>query len=160
MSNYNILQLNAKDLSELKAIAADLGLKVSNSVTKDKLVYEILDQQAVVGAQRKTSTAKETPRKKRVRVAVKQPTANTETAEEIPVIEEIKTEEPAKEEKSKKKKTQAESAKTNEPKVQKSKTANSAKKALEKPEEPKTEESEETAPQSKAEKVQETSTAE
>ena len=45
MSNYNILQLNAKELSELKDIAAALGLKVSNSAKKETLVYDILDQQ-------------------------------------------------------------------------------------------------------------------
>ena len=55
MSNYNILQLNAKELPELKDIAAELGLKVSNSVKKETLVYDILDQQAVVNAQRKTT---------------------------------------------------------------------------------------------------------
>jgi len=157
MSNYNILQLNAKDLSDLKTIATDLGLKVSNSVTKDKLVYEILDQQAVVGAQRKTSTAKEeTPRKKRARVAVKQPTVNT--PDETPVIEEIKPEAP-KAEKPKKKKAEAESVKTSEPKVQKPKNVKSAKTTEEKLEEPKEESKptnkEKITLQSKAEKTQE-----
>ena len=55
MTNYNILQLNAKELSELKEIANELGLKVSNSTAKDKLVYDILDQQAVVNAQQKSA---------------------------------------------------------------------------------------------------------
>jgi len=73
MSNYNILQLNAKELSELKDIATELGLKVSNSATKDKLVYDILDQQAVENAQRKTisNENQEIDRKKRLRVPVK-----------------------------------------------------------------------------------------
>ncbi len=72
MSNFNILQLNAKELSELKDIASELGLKVSNSTKKDSLVYDILDQQAVVNAQRKTSIEKPTiDRKKRLRVPVK-----------------------------------------------------------------------------------------
>jgi transcription termination factor Rho len=72
MSNFNILQLNAKELSELKDIATELGLKVSNSTKKDSLVYDILDQQAVVNAQRKTSIEKPTvDRKKRLRVPVK-----------------------------------------------------------------------------------------
>ena len=55
MSNYNILQLRAKELPELKEIATELGLKVPNSMTKDQLVYEILDQQAVVNAQKTTA---------------------------------------------------------------------------------------------------------
>lgn len=73
MSNYNILQLNAKELSELKDIAAELGLKVSNSAKKETLVYDILDQQAVVNAQRKTisNENQENDRKKRLRVPVK-----------------------------------------------------------------------------------------
>ena len=73
MSNYNILQLNAKELSELKDIASELGLKVSGSTSKDKLVYDILDQQAVVNAQRKTVSEEnqENDRKKRLRVPVK-----------------------------------------------------------------------------------------
>jgi transcription termination factor Rho len=73
MSNYNILQLNAKELSELKDIATELGLKVSNSAKKETLVYDILDQQAVVNAQRKTisNENQEIDRKKRLRVPVK-----------------------------------------------------------------------------------------
>lgn len=75
------MQLNAKELSELKDIATELGLKVGNSSTKEKLVYEILDQQAVVSAQRKsTQVDNQLPdRKKRLRVPAKknsdQPTA-------------------------------------------------------------------------------------
>jgi transcription termination factor Rho len=73
MSNYNILQLNAKELSELKDIATELGLKVSNSTKKETLVYDILDQQAVVNAQRKTISNEnlENERKKRLRVPIK-----------------------------------------------------------------------------------------
>ena len=73
MSNYNILQLNAKELSELKDIATELGLKVSNSAKKETLVYDILDQQAIVNAQRKTisNENQEIERKKRLRVPIK-----------------------------------------------------------------------------------------
>ena len=73
MTNYNILQLNAKDLSELKEIANELGLKVSASASKDKLVYDILDQQAVVNAQRKTASNEnqEGEKKKRMRIIPK-----------------------------------------------------------------------------------------
>ena len=82
MNNYNILQLNAKELSELKDIATELGLKVSGSASKDKLVYDILDQQAIVGAQRKAiaNENKDADRKKRVRVTLKKnQEQNTET---------------------------------------------------------------------------------
>lgn len=73
MSNYTILQLKAKELPELKEIATELGIKVSNSITKDQLVYNILDQQAIVNAQQKT-TANNSPeksKKKRTRVTIK-----------------------------------------------------------------------------------------
>jgi transcription termination factor Rho len=74
MSNFNILQLNAKELSELKDIATELGLKVANSTKKESLVYDILDQQAIVNAQRKTSADKaDGDRKKRLRVPIKKP---------------------------------------------------------------------------------------
>ncbi|MGB4414860.1 MAG: transcription termination factor Rho [Paludibacter sp.] len=105
MSNFNILQLNAKELSELKDIATELGLKVSNSATKETLVYDILDQQAVVNAQRKTNIEKpDTDRKKRLRVPVKKTGdqkvfttgAGKETAEQAPKPENqtVKTEMP------------------------------------------------------------------
>ena len=72
MSNYNILQLNAKDLPELKEIATALGLKVPNSIAKDILVYEILDQQAVVNAQKTTaSDGQDGQRKRKTRGAAK-----------------------------------------------------------------------------------------
>ena len=76
MSNYNILQLNAKELSELKDIATELGLKTTNSTKKETLVYDILDQQAIVNAQRKTisNENQEIDRKKRLRVPVKKTT--------------------------------------------------------------------------------------
>ena len=74
MTNYNILQLNAKELSELKEIASELGLKVSGSTAKEKLVYDILDQQAVANAQRKAANTVEKEndgRKKRIRIVPK-----------------------------------------------------------------------------------------
>jgi transcription termination factor Rho len=69
MTNYNILQLNAKELSALKDIATELGLKVSNSVKKENLIYEILDRQAEVNSQRKTTIEKpDVDNKQRMRV--------------------------------------------------------------------------------------------
>ena len=87
MSNYTILQLNAKDLSELKDIATELGLKVSGSAKKETLVYEILDQQAVVNAQRKVISTENqlADRKKRMRVTIKKNGDNkpVETTEKV-----------------------------------------------------------------------------
>jgi len=98
MSNYTILQLNAKELSELKDVATELGLKVSNSSKKETLVYDILDQQAVVNAQRKTISNEnlEIDRKKRLRVPIKktaeqklfanQPTAVKPVENQVPKL--------------------------------------------------------------------------
>lgn len=84
------MQLNAKELSELKDIAVELGLKVPGSAKKEKLVYDILDQQAVVNAQRKTTIEKpDGDRKKRLRVPVKK---TPEIKATTPVIEPAKTE--------------------------------------------------------------------
>jgi transcription termination factor Rho len=49
---YNIIQLNDKQLSELQAIASELGLQKTESLNKEELVYKILDEQAIVGATR------------------------------------------------------------------------------------------------------------
>ncbi len=71
MTNYNILQLNAKELSALKDIATELGLKVSNSVKKENLIYDILDRQAEVNSQRKTTIEKpDVDNKKRMLVQI------------------------------------------------------------------------------------------
>ena len=45
---YNIIQLNDKDLSELQSIAKELGIKKTDSLKKEDLVYKILDEQAIV----------------------------------------------------------------------------------------------------------------
>ena len=47
---YNIIQLNDKSLSELQSIAQELGIKKTESLKKEELVYKILDEQAIVGA--------------------------------------------------------------------------------------------------------------
>lgn len=72
MSNYNLTQLESKDMAELKKIAAELDLKVSNSTQQQQLVYDILDRQAVVNSQNKAAKEKNNPaRGKRSRVALK-----------------------------------------------------------------------------------------
>ena len=67
---YNIIQLNDKDLSELQQIAKELGLKKVESLRKEELVYRILDEQAIVGANKATEKKEGQPRK-RSRISVK-----------------------------------------------------------------------------------------
>ena len=72
---YNIIQLNDKDLSELQVIAKELGIKKTDSLKKEDLVYQILDEQAIAGATKKVAAdklkeeRKEEQKKKRSRVA-------------------------------------------------------------------------------------------
>lgn len=61
MSNYNLTQLESKDMIELRQIAVELELKVPNSISQQQLVYEILDRQAVVNAQAKAIKDKNNP---------------------------------------------------------------------------------------------------
>ena len=73
---YNIIQLkNDKDLSELQVIAKELGIKKTDSLKKEDLVYKILDEQAIAGATKKVAAdklkeeRKEEQKKKRSRIA-------------------------------------------------------------------------------------------
>ena len=72
---YNIIQLNDKDLSELQVITKELGIKKTDSLKKEDLVYKILDEQAIAGATKKVAAdklkeeRKEEQKKKRSRVA-------------------------------------------------------------------------------------------
>lgn len=54
---YGILELHSKSLDELNSIAKELGIKKADTMSKDDLVYRILDEQAV--------QSKEVPRLKR-----------------------------------------------------------------------------------------------
>lgn len=76
MSNFNILQLNAKSEAELRAIAGEMGIKIPNSMSKNQMVYAILDEQAVIGAQAKTTAqqSNQEDKKKRQRITVKKTT--------------------------------------------------------------------------------------
>ena len=93
MTNYNILQLNAKDLSALKDIAIELGLKVSNSAKKEQLIYDILDRQAEVNAQQKTKVEKPTiDKQKRMRVQIDKKGVEPKTNPTVNVKQEKKVE--------------------------------------------------------------------
>ena len=68
---YNIIQLNDKDLSELQSIAKELGIKNADSLKKQDLVYDILDEQAKLHASKKSSATTEGQPRKRSRISVK-----------------------------------------------------------------------------------------
>lgn len=79
---YNIIQLNEKDLPELQQIAKELGLTKISDLKKDKLVYRILDEQAVVEAGKKAAAnaEREGQPRKRSRISVKKDSDKVYTA--------------------------------------------------------------------------------
>ncbi|MBV6438981.1 MAG: transcription termination factor Rho [Haliscomenobacteraceae bacterium CHB4] len=92
---YDILQLNDKLVPELKEIAQKLGIKGYNKLTKQDLIYKILDEQALA---EKNNQAKEVPvvdepnpqTGRRPRKVVKTGTTTTEKpAAETPAVEPV-----------------------------------------------------------------------
>lgn len=79
---YNIIQLNEKDLPELQQIAKELGLTKISDLKKDKLVYRILHEQAVVEAGKKAAAnaEREGQPRKRSRISVKKDSDKVYTA--------------------------------------------------------------------------------
>ena len=66
---YNIVQLNEKSLTDLQAIAKELGITKTESLSKEDLVYRILDEQAISNATRiaaKDKQKEDKPKRKRV----------------------------------------------------------------------------------------------
>ncbi len=59
MQKYNILQLKEMSKDELVSLAKELGLKKIEKLEKDDLVYQILDQQAIVSAAITAANTKE-----------------------------------------------------------------------------------------------------
>ena len=55
MRIYNILELNEKLTTELRALAKELGIKRPDAYKKDDLIYKILDQQAILESRNKNS---------------------------------------------------------------------------------------------------------
>ncbi|MDR1372624.1 MAG: transcription termination factor Rho [Dysgonamonadaceae bacterium] len=69
MQKYNILQLKEMEQDALLALAKELDLKKVSKLEKDALIYQILDQQAIVNAAAQAASGKisDTPVKKRGR---------------------------------------------------------------------------------------------
>ncbi|KAA9333537.1 transcription termination factor Rho [Adhaeribacter soli] len=77
---YNIEELKDKLLSELKEIAERLGVTNFKKLSKQDLIYKILDQQALLPAEK-------LPRRGRVAAAVSAPVAETAIATDTAVAE-------------------------------------------------------------------------
>ncbi len=85
MYNYNIEQLNEKDIQELQDIAGDMGISEVENLEKQDLIYKIIDTQADTYAANKGNDKPAT--KKRSRISVKNVdrvyTANQMSAKKI-----------------------------------------------------------------------------
>ncbi len=90
---YNIFELKAKTLPELKEIAAQLGISVKKEIEADDLVYTILDEQAI-SASKEPSESKR--KKKKARAAAAKASENSTPSTEA-VAEEVAPEEPKEE---------------------------------------------------------------
>jgi transcription termination factor Rho len=96
---YDILQLNDKLVTELKEIAQRIGVKGFNKMTKQDLIYKILDEQALA---EKNSADKSVPvvdepnpqTGRRTRKAVQMGADNVEKPIDVPEPEPVKTPEP------------------------------------------------------------------
>ena len=104
---YNIIQLTNKDLGELQEIANEMGIKGIKSLERQDLIYRILDEQAIAGAQKKVAAEEDkNERRQRTRinkkeVANKVYSADKDKAEKVndtpkivatPIVEEKKVE--------------------------------------------------------------------
>ena len=70
---YNIIQLTSKDLGELQEIANEMGIKGIKSLERQDLIYRILDEQAIVGAQKRVAADEEkNDRRQRTRINKKE----------------------------------------------------------------------------------------
>ena len=82
---YDILQLNSLRLPELRKMAKEMTVDGDiKSADKQELIYKILDKQAVMASEKKTTVVEEAPKKKR---AVKSKASKTE--EKLPVAESL-----------------------------------------------------------------------
>lgn len=68
MPVYNILELNEKVTTELRALAKELGIRRPDAYKKEELIYKILDEQAIIESKNKNSESyieeDNTPQKK------------------------------------------------------------------------------------------------
>lgn len=86
---YNIFELKAKTLQELKEIAEQLGITVGSNIDTDDLVYTILDEQAITAS--KTNQGDGKKKKKRTRIAKTDKEAEVATEDEPTLPLEVPT---------------------------------------------------------------------
>ena len=85
---YDIIELNAKKVADLRQIAKDLNIKRTDSLKKQELIYKILDEQAVNPPSKKESPKKDEgsgkPEPKAARRPSKKPDNNNKPSDKKP----------------------------------------------------------------------------
>ena len=121
---HKIFELKEMELEQLQALASDLGVKGFKKLDKDKLVYAILDAEAIKSAQNPV----ERPEKKRGRPAKKDIQKPAKPVEEVTVEKDVTTEEQtaAPKEKVRKQKAQNKPSKAETPVVEEKKAEEKA----------------------------------
>jgi transcription termination factor Rho len=80
---YDIIELNEKQLSELQEIAQSLGITKVDALSKQDLIYKILDQQAIQATFKKSRTNKSSEEEKeKKKITVRKRRRKGTTAEE------------------------------------------------------------------------------
>ena len=79
---YDIIQLNAKSQSDLVAVAKDLNIKKAESISKEDLIYKILDEQAIQNVNK--------PRPKKMRTRIAKDKTRVEKVEKVEKVVEVK----------------------------------------------------------------------
>lgn len=54
---YNIIELNEKLTTELRALAKEMGIRRPDAYKKEELIYKILDEQAIAGTKKMSSSS-------------------------------------------------------------------------------------------------------
>ncbi|MDR3060582.1 MAG: transcription termination factor Rho [Dysgonamonadaceae bacterium] len=131
---YNILQLKEMAQDALISLAKELGLKKIDKLNKDELVYQILDQQAIVGAAKQAEKEKEMDPNRPVRRKQRQAKTTPKKENKIKTTDEktdvVLTEKPVEPVQQ----TQSEVKKKNTPKVEKTTTTKNVVKNKKEPE--------------------------
>lgn len=79
---YDIIELNEKQLSELQEIAQSLGITKVDNLSKQDLIYKILDQQAIQATFKKARTSKTSEEKEKKKITVRKRRRKGTAAEE------------------------------------------------------------------------------
>jgi transcription termination factor Rho len=90
---YDILQLNEMLVPELREVADKIGLIQYKKLTKQELIYKILDHQAIAGTQKKISPKEEVKVEEVIPTVIRTSFTTTPNKDVAPIRETVKEEE-------------------------------------------------------------------